>query len=84
MSIEKHDLLHEFPEHKEAIHDLKVSNNHFARLFKEYHELDHKVRRMELGAEFETGGHLEQCKKQRLNLKDQLYKTIQEYSSARA
>ena len=31
---EKHDLLHELPEYKERIHELKISNHHFAKLFR--------------------------------------------------
>jgi len=51
MSLEKHDLIREFPESKEAIHHLKTTNNHFAKLFEEYHELDHSVHHFEGGAE---------------------------------
>ena len=35
--VEKHDLLHEFPESKDTIHELKTNNRHFARLFDQYH-----------------------------------------------
>ena len=45
--MDKHDLIHEFPELKEKIHELKVSDNHFRRLFDEYHEVAHGVRRIE-------------------------------------
>ena len=47
MQGEHHDLVHELPEFREKIHELKVSNNHFAKLFDEYHEVDHEVRRIE-------------------------------------
>ena len=30
MLNEKHDLIHELPEHKETIHELKMKNNHFS------------------------------------------------------
>ena len=30
---EKHDLAHELPEFKEKIHELKLSNRHFQKLF---------------------------------------------------
>lgn len=30
---EKHDLVHELPEYKDRIHELKTSNRHFANLF---------------------------------------------------
>ena len=73
---EKHDLLHELPEHKERIHQLKTTNEHFRKLFAEYHELDHEVLRMEEGIETPSDEVLEELKKKRLNLKDQLYQMI--------
>jgi len=76
MQIEKHDLLHEFPEDRERIHELKMSNAHFARLFDEYHEVDHEIHRIETGTEVTTDEYLEERKKTRLHLKDQLYAVI--------
>ncbi|MGA0806173.1 MAG: YdcH family protein [Pseudohongiellaceae bacterium] len=73
MSIEKHDLVHEFPELRERIHVLKTTDHHFARLFNEYHDLDHEVRRIEEGVENTSDAYLETRKKMRLLLKDQLY-----------
>lgn len=71
--IEKHDLVHEFPEYKDTIHDLKVSDNHFRKLFDEYHEVDHEVRRVELDIQPESDDYLTTLKKKRLSLKDQLH-----------
>ena len=51
MLDEKHDLVHELPEHRDTIHRLKMENAHFARLFEEYHEVDHEVHRIETGTE---------------------------------
>jgi uncharacterized protein YdcH (DUF465 family) len=73
MSIEKHDLVHEFPEFRERIHELKISDRHFAKLFSEYHDLDHEVRRIEEGVENTSDAYVETRKKMRLLLKDQLY-----------
>jgi uncharacterized protein YdcH (DUF465 family) len=78
MSLEKHNLITEFPEHKDRIHQLKVDNQHFSRLFSEYHDLDHEVLRIEQGIDNTSDDYLEEKKKQRLNLKDQLYKMILE------
>ncbi len=78
MSLEKHNLITEFPEHKDRIHQLKVENHHFSKLFTEYHDVDHEVLRIEQGIENTTDDYLEEKKKQRLNLKDQLYKMILE------
>lgn len=76
MSLQKHDLVHEFPEHRERIHTLKLTDNHFARLFAEYHEADHAVHRIESGAEAATDERLEALKVERLRLKDALYAMI--------
>ena len=45
--MEKHDLHHEFPQFEQKIHDLKISDNHFKRLFDEYHELNKEIYRIE-------------------------------------
>jgi len=73
---EKHDLIHELPEYRDQIHNLKASNNHFARLFDEYHEVDHEVHRIESGVENTSDDYLEERKKARLNLKDQLFSIL--------
>jgi hypothetical protein len=72
MTLEKHDLHHEFPEYKDEIHRLKLSDAHFARFFDEYHVLDHDVHRIEQSAEYTSDEILEQKKIIRLRLKDQL------------
>lgn len=71
--MDKHDLLHEFPDHKDKIHELKVSDNHFRRLFDEYHEADHEVHRIETGAENTDDDTLTELRKKRLLLKDELF-----------
>ena len=84
MSIEKHDLHHEFPEHHDAIHELKMNNAHFKKLFDEYHDVEHEVHRIEEGAENTSDQYLEERKKNRLFLKDQLYGMIKEHEAAKA
>jgi uncharacterized protein YdcH (DUF465 family) len=74
---EKHDLLHELPEYKERIHELKISNHHFAKLFNEYDELDHLVRRCETEIEVHADDYVQGLKKRRLALKDELLKILQ-------
>ena len=76
MLNEKHDLVHEFPEYRDAIHELKTTNNHFSRLFDEYHEVDHEIHRIESDIETTSDDYLEEKKKQRLHLKDELFKMI--------
>ena len=78
MLSEKHDLVHELPEHRDTIHSLKMTNNHFARLCDKYHEVDHEVHRIETGIENTSDDYLEERKKVRLYLKDELYRIIQQ------
>lgn len=73
---EKHDLVHELPEYRDRIHELKMHDAHFARLFEEYHEVDHEVHRIESGAENTSDEYLESRKKVRLHLKDQLLRML--------
>jgi len=70
---EHHDLVHELPEFREKIHELKVNNNHFAKLFDQYHEVDHEVRRIEQELETPSDEYTEELKKKRLSLKDELF-----------
>ena len=78
MLNEKHDLIHELPHHRDRIHELKTSNPYFARLFDEYHQVNHEVHRIETGIENTSDEYLEQRKKIRLSLKDELFKIIRQ------
>jgi len=78
MLTEKHDLVHELPEHRDTIRNLKMTNNHFARLFDQYHEVDHEVHRIETGVENTSDDYLEERKKVRLHLKDELFRMTKE------
>jgi uncharacterized protein len=77
MLNEKHDLLHELPEHRDSIHKLKMTNTHFSQLFDEYHIVNNEIHRIESGIENTADDYLEQQKKRRLQLKDELYRMIQ-------
>ena len=74
---DKHDLLHEFPEYRNEIHHLKMQDAHFARLFAEYHEVDHEVHRIEEGVETPSDEYTNRRKSRRLALKDELLEIIQ-------
>lgn len=71
--VEKHDLIHELPEFRERIHQMKMDNSHFAKLFDDYHQHDKDVRRIENGVEVSSDEYIENLKRQRLSLKDQLF-----------
>mgnify|MGYP000016409467 FL=1 len=71
--MEKHDLLHEFPQYQEKIHELKVSDAHFRKLFDEYHETEHQIHRINMGSEVANDNFLHELKAKLLFLKDELY-----------
>ena len=71
-----HDLIHELPEYKDRILQLKMSDKHFAKLNDEYNELDQQILRMEEGYETPSDDVIEEMKKNRLYLKDQLVDMI--------
>ncbi|MEM8549901.1 MAG: hypothetical protein AAGF10_03855 [Verrucomicrobiota bacterium] len=51
MSHTPHELAEDFPEHAERIHELKLSDPHFARLCAEYHEINRAIHRAETWVE---------------------------------
>lgn len=71
--MQKHDLLHEFPELKEKIHILKTTDTHFRKFFDEYHEVDHAIHSIETGATPTTDQHLNELRVKRVALKDNIY-----------
>ena len=73
---ENHSLANELPEYKEQIHELKLSNRHFQTLFEKYHKADKEIHRIEEGVENTSDEYIEGLKKERLNLKDELFKML--------
>ena len=76
MDLLNHDIAHEFPEHVDKIHALKTSDSHFAKLFNEYDEDNHAIKKYETGGAVISEEALEMLKKKRLNLKDQIYQRL--------
>lgn len=73
MNVEHHDLVHEFPEHREKIHDLKMQHAHFAKLFDEYHVVTKAIESLERADVPVSDVDIENQKKKRAQLKDALY-----------
>lgn len=76
MNIEKHTLLNDFPEHHHTIRHLKMNDNHFAKLFDEYHEIDNEVHTLEEKNQPVADEYLESLKMRRVHLKDQLFSLL--------
>jgi uncharacterized protein YdcH (DUF465 family) len=72
MSHTPHELAEEFPDQIDRIHDLKTSNAHFAKLFDEYHDINRAIHRAETDIEPTDDFNLEDMKKKRLALKDEI------------
>lgn len=62
-----------FPEYRDLITQLKTTDNHFTRLFDEHNAADQQIKNMESGIEMATPDEIEVLKKEKLQLKDQLY-----------
>jgi len=75
--VRSHDLIHEFPEHRERIHELKSSDNHFRKLFDEYCELTTEIENMEKESAVVSTRTEEEARKRRLHLKDEFYRMLQ-------
>ena len=71
--MDHHPLIKDFPELRDRIHTLKTTSTHFARLEKEYEELDKAIVRLETGIEHGSSTEIEQKKLLRVTLKDELY-----------
>ena len=79
MQVDHHDLYQDFPEMTDAIDVLKSGNAHFAQLFATYNRLTGKVEDLEEHDMPVADFTLEDMKKQRVKLKDELYHILLAY-----
>jgi len=70
-----------FPEYRELMTQLKTSDRHFSHLFDKHNKLDQKIQRMDAHAEPSTLEAIENLKKEKLLLKDQIYAVLKKASS---
>jgi hypothetical protein len=73
-----------FPEFRELITRLKGHDHHFTRLFDKHNDLDQTIKNME--ANIQTASHveIENLKKEKLLLKDQLYAILKRADAEKA
>ncbi|WP_342129788.1 YdcH family protein [Hydrogenophaga sp. OTU3427] len=62
-----------FPEYRDLMSSLKGRDAHFTRLFDRHNELDHLIQNMASNLVKATDVEIENLKKEKLQLKDQLY-----------
>jgi uncharacterized protein YdcH (DUF465 family) len=79
MQVDHHDLHHEFPEMNDAINALTTGNAHFARLCASYNRLTGKVEDLEEHDMPVADFTIEDMKKQRVKLKDEIYHMLLAY-----
>jgi uncharacterized protein YdcH (DUF465 family) len=72
MSHTPHELAEDFPGQVEKIHDLKVSDPHFAKLMEAYHDVNRAVHRAETGVEPCDQLEETRMRKERMRLKDEI------------
>ncbi|MDG4647476.1 YdcH family protein [Roseibacterium sp. SDUM158017] len=72
MSHTPHELAQDFPQDAEKIHELKVSNPHFAKLMEAYHDVNRSVHRAETGVEPVDQATETEMRKERMRLKDEI------------
>jgi uncharacterized protein YdcH (DUF465 family) len=73
MSDTPHELAAEFPEFVDKMHALKAEDAHFSRLYDEYHEVNRAIHRAETDVEPADDFHMEDMRKKRMALKDEIY-----------
>jgi len=84
MHILPHDLDHEFPEYTPLIHDLREHDDRLAVLFQEYERVNGQIVDIEENDKPFEDFEFEQMKKQRLRLKDDIYRALTTRSRAMA
>jgi len=76
MSHTPHELAEEFPEHTALMHDLREKDAHFTKLSDAYHTINRAVHRAETDVEPTSDDHLVDMRKERLHLKDEIYRYL--------
>lgn len=70
-------------EYRDEIHDLKMENAHFAKIFEKHNELDQKATDADEGRAHLSAVEIEVIKKEKLLLKDEALKMILEYRKSK-
>lgn len=71
-----------FPEYREKIAHLRAHDRHFSRIFDEHNKLDHEVQQLEDKHSPAVQTELEELKKQKLLLKEEIYLMLRKEDSS--
>jgi hypothetical protein len=83
MHVEHHDLDHEFPKLHDVMQELTAQNDRFRAMFSEYHRLTDEIERLEEADIPVDDFTIEDMKKKRVRLKDQIYHMAIGYKAGR-
>ncbi len=72
MSHVQHELAQKFPDKSELIHQLKLDNAHFSKLFEDYHQINRRIHRIEAQDSNRSDMLMQELKAKRIVLLDQL------------
>jgi uncharacterized protein len=72
-----------FPEFRDLISELKTTDHHFTRLFDKHNELDQRILNMVSHVASGSALEIENLKKEKLQLKDELYAWLKKVQAAR-
>jgi len=78
MSHVPHELSDDFPDQADLIHRLKQEDGHFARLADQYHEVNRQVHRAETDVEPMDDMAMQELRKKRMALKDEIAAILKE------
>jgi uncharacterized protein YdcH (DUF465 family) len=73
-----------FPEYRELITKIKGQDAYFTALFDKHNDMDQRIKNMEARIVQATNAEIEELKKEKLQLKDQLYAHLRRVASAQA
>ena len=76
MELLNHDLAHEFPHLVGKMRSLKLSSSRFLHLFNEYDEVNNGITKIEQEGSAIADEALENMKKKRLKIKDDIYQML--------
>lgn len=72
MSHTPHELIEEFPDQIDLMHELKLKDAHFAKMYEAYHTINKAIHLAETDLEPTDDLHMTQMRKERMALKDEI------------
>ena len=81
MSHVPHELHDEFPGDAEVLHALKLAGGHYQRISEQYHEVNREIHRIEAEVEAASDSRLEDLKKRRLVILDEVAQMISRHKA---